>query len=343
MNSTSTEKKNLPFKAFWAEEISNCREIVNGLVHETYMVRVGEVRYILQKVNTYVFKEADKILSNIQTVNLHLNQDDSFTLQVPQLKTTVTGDHSHISASGDLWRCFFYIDGDTRTMISNQEEAFGVAKAFGQFSAALSTLQPDSLYYTIVGFHDAKHRLDQFDLAVKVGEPARIDQCSEEIRFIEQHSFIAHKIQHLNLPVKVAHNDPKLSNVLFDQYDRICAVIDLDTIMPGSPLHDFGDLVRSMAASMPEDHERESEIHIQWNIYENLKKGFLEGAGDSLSSEESRNLGLGAAYIIYEQALRFLADYLVGDIYYKTHHDIHNLVRAKNQIQLLRSFLEKTA
>lgn len=341
MQTISDQMIDLPVEAFGLSTGVTVREIVDGLVHRTYLVKDEGISYILQKVNTYVFKEADKVLANIQKVTAHLENEPTFTLQVPKLKQTREGMLSFTSTRGDLWRCFVYIEGSTLDHLDCLEGAKEVARAFGQFSAALSSLSPDSLHYTIQGFHNPVERKAQFDRALREGKPDRISACREQIEFIEAHHYLADKINSLDLPVKISHNDPKLSNVLFDADENPCAIIDLDTVMPGSPLHDFGDLVRSMAASVPEDHRETYDVFINRDVYHALEKGFREGTGETLNHGESEHLSLGPAYIIYEQAMRFLADFLMGDIYYRIQFPDHNLVRAENQMALLKSFIQK--
>lgn len=341
MQTISDQMIELPIEAFGMSNDVKIKEIVDGLVHRTYLVTDDRIKYILQRVNTYVFKQADQVISNIQKVTAHLQNDRSFTLQVPQLKQSMDGKLSHTGPEGDLWRCFIYIDGSTLDHLDHLEGAKEVASAFGQFSAALSSLSPDSLYYTIRGFHNPKDRLDQFNFALQNGKSDRISVSREQIDFIKEHKYIADKINNLRLPLKITHNDPKLSNVLFNGNQKPCAIIDLDTVMPGTPLNDFGDLVRSMSASVPEDHAKISEVFIKKDIYQALEEGFREGTGETLNIQESENLSLGPAYIIYEQAMRFLTDYLLGDIYYRIQFPEHNLIRAKNQIALLQSFIAR--
>lgn len=328
----------IPVDAFFEGDNVDVSEIIDGLVHQTYLVKVDTQLFILQRINTYVFKEADKVISNIQVVTAHLQQDPSFHLQVPILKHSVKGDLAFEATDGGLWRCFYYIEGHTRESLTHIREAYEVAQAFGQFSASLSSLPPDKLHYTIMGFHDPVFRQSQFSDAVHEGIPERLLECQDEIRKIEDFSYIAREMANLDIPLKVAHNDPKLSNVLFNEEGHPVSVIDLDTVMPGSPLHDFGDLVRSMAASVPEDFENTEEVFLNLSIYKAIEEGFRDGAGDTLTKQESRHLKLGAAYIIWEQAMRFLSDYLVGDIYYRIKKPGHNLIRARNQITLLQSF-----
>lgn len=329
----------LPIDAFWERGDIDVTEIIDGLVHKTYLVRVDDEQFILQRINTYVFKEADKVMSNIQVVTAHLEQDPAFRLQVPSLKRAIHGDLAFEAADASLWRCFHYIEGYTRETLSHVQEAFEVAHAFGEFSASLSSLPPSKLHFTIVGFHDPALRQSQFAESLKFGLVNRIQECETEISKIEAFKYIASDMAGLNIPLKVAHNDAKLSNVLFDFAGHPLSVIDLDTVMPGSPLHDFGDLVRSMASSVREDHDQTRDVFLNRSIFDALEMGFLEGACQTLTPKESQHLKLGAAYIIFEQAMRFLSDYLSGDTYYRIKTPDHNLVRARNQIALLESFI----
>jgi Ser/Thr protein kinase RdoA (MazF antagonist) len=331
----------IPIEAFWSECEIEVKEIVDGLVHKTYLVNVDGLRYILQRINTFVFKEAEKVMANIQKVTAHLEGSKVYQLLVPMLKTSIEGQLSHKAKDGSLWRCFHYIEGTTKNTLSSSLEAFEVAKAFGQFSAALTSLPATSLYFTIEGFHDPNLREKQFHEARQHGVAERIALCRNEISKLDKYQYLGRVMANLELPLKVVHNDPKLSNVLFDQEGHPCSIIDLDTVMPGSPLYDFGDLVRSMAASVPEDHEELSSVFLNHEIYQVLNQGFREGAGKTLTDLESRHLRSGAAYIIYEQAKRFLTDYLNGDIYYRIKSSEHNLIRARNQIILLESFLQQ--
>ena len=331
----------VPLHAFWEDQVTEVTEITAGLVHATFLVRVAEKRYILQRVNTNVFKKADQVLENIKLVTQHLSSDSDYRLQVPKIVTTLSGQDAFITGTNDHWRCLSYIEGSTtKTSLSSTNEAFQVSQAFGSFAASLSTLEPQRLHCTIDGFHDAKGRLAQFETAITRGDPNRIAKVKTEILFLQKHYHIADQIIGLQLPTKIAHNDPKITNVLFDLSGQPLSIIDLDTVMPGSPLHDFGDLVRSMAASLVEDDDNFDRISIDRPIYDAIENGFRAGAGPTLSTIESDHLFLGAAYIIFEQAVRFLADYLQGDVYYRITHPEHNLVRARNQIALLQSFME---
>ena len=331
----------IPWKVYWDTEPTNVLEITDGLVHGTFKVEVDGAYFILQRVNTNVFKEAEKVLENIILVNAHLMKDPSFQLEVPALVPTLVGDYFFLSNEGTHWRCFTFVIGSTtKTQIADPADAYAVAKAFGQFSASLSNLDPNSLHFTIEGFHDPKSRIRQFQDALEHGLPNRIAECKSLIEIVQSNFKIAEDINALALPLRVAHNDPKLTNVLFSAIGEPLSIIDLDTVMPGSPLHDFGDMVRSMAATLPEDDADLSNVKIEGDIYDQLEKGFVDGAGETFLPIEIENLSQGAAYIIYEQAMRFLTDYLNGDVYYRIDHKDHNRIRALNQLKLLQSLQE---
>jgi aminoglycoside phosphotransferase (APT) family kinase protein len=340
LTASDNEKVLFPLKAYWDEVPTRIHEITEGLVHSTYCVQVRESSYILQRVNTHVFKESLQVLSNIEKVTAHLLADKTFLYKVPTLVKTIIGDTSVFTDDGNHWRCFTFIEGShTKQQMTSAEEAFQVGKAFGSFSASLSSLDPKSLYETIYGFHDPTHRLAQFEAALSNGGKMRIKEARIEIQKVKAHAYIAAEISAINLPVKVAHNDAKLSNLLFDGDGRPLSIIDLDTAMPGSPLIDFGDLVRSLASTLPEDSPAISEVAISWPMYHALEKGFSAGTGSSLTSLERNHLKLGPSYIIFEQALRFLTDFLQGDTYYRISYPTHNFIRARNQIALLESYL----
>ncbi len=330
-----------PISSYWDGIPRNVSEITDGLVHGTFLVEFDNCNFILQRMNTDVFPESDKVIENIELVNRHLFNDPNYELAVAALVSTKSNQKSVWDRDGNHWRCFSYVEGShTKDNVRTGREAFDVARAFGMFSASVSGLSAHLLHETIFGFHSAENRLEQYRDAKLHGDSERKNASRQLIKKMDQYEWIASKILKLDLPLRIAHNDPKLSNVLFDKGGAPLCIIDFDTVMPGSPLHDFGDLVRSVASSLPEDDRRTEEVVIKREFYEALQEGFLSGAGDHLSVKERKNLHVGAAYIIYEQAMRFFVDYLLNDVYYKTEYDAHNFVRAKNQVSLLESFLD---
>jgi thiamine kinase-like enzyme len=214
----------------------------------------------------------------------------------------------------------------------------------GEFQLFLNTLPVENFGETIKGFHNTPGRLETFLKTVKEAPATRKKQAAAEIRFAEENQDIAHELKKLlerkTLPKRVTHNDTKLDNILFTA-DGSVLIIDLDTIMPGSVIYDYGDMVRTFTSPAKEDEPDASKVQLRRAHFEALTKGYLEPRKDVLTEVEKESLLLGAEAIIYEQALRFLNDFLQGDIYYKTAYPGHNLVRTRTQIKLLQEILEK--
>jgi serine/threonine protein kinase len=224
---------------------------------------------------------------------------------------------------------------------------FEAGKAYGRFISDVSDLEPSSLHETLPNFHNTPTRLETLRKAISEDICKRVDEVQEEIQFIEMNSWLVPSIVNLlddgSLPKRVVHNDTKLENVLFDKYsnEALC-VIDYDTIMPnGSLLYDFGDAVRSMACSSAEDERDLTKVHFSLECYTYFTKGFLHEVASFIEDNEVAMLPMGAIVITFEQAIRFLTDYLMGDIYFKVTHPVHNLIRARNQLKLVGEMLEK--
>lgn len=338
-NSSDTMLKTVT-DIYWPGINVELREITDGHVHSTYVAQIESGKYILQRVNTHVFKRADEVLENIVKINKQLLNDDDYTLEVARLVPLEDTGQFSVEIDNQHFRCFTFIEGSqTKHQLEDQQDVNSVAKSFGQFSKAMASFDPNLLHITIPGFHDPVSRWSQFENACLTGISDRLSETSWQIDFIREHQQIAIEMQQARLPVKIAHNDPKLTNVLFNADDQPICVIDLDTVMPGSALHDFGDMVRSMAASETENFHDVKRVRIIPDFYHAIQEGFIYGAGSSLSSIELDRLSLGAQYIIFEQALRYLVDYVTGDQYYRRAYRGQNLLRAKNQIALLQSLL----
>ncbi len=315
--------------------------LIGGLVHDTFVVSDGPRRFILQQVNTAVFKDPYLGVKNIEVVTQHLSADPNYDLEVPQLVLTKDGDALVHDQAGGHWRCLSFIeDSHVRPELGDPADAYEVARAFGKFSASLSQLDPNRLAYTIPDFHNPVSRLHQFKQA-RMSSTKEDSDTKALLRWSEEYMYVARAMESLKWPLKVAHNDAKMSNVLFDAADRPLSIIDLDTVMPGSALHDFGDLVRSMASSTEEDDPNYGDVEIRQDVYQALRQGFINGCQRTLTDGELQHLELGAGYIILEQAIRFLTDHLNGNIYYQVTYPEHNLVRATNQLTLLQSFLKQ--
>ncbi len=325
--------------AFWPTgQLPSVDLLSDGLVHQTALIEVGGSQFVLQKINTCVFEEPDLITKNMELVTGHLLQHKLYALEVPQLIPWSSGQKLFTDSAGNQWRCFRFIEHAEVNDQIDAETSYVVAKAFGCFDDALINLDPEHLFITIPNFHSPEFRLRQFKEALR--EPA-ISIGSDEralISDLQDHENVAAKWLETQLPKRIAHNDAKPSNILFDQSRNPIAIIDLDTVMPGSPLFDFADLVRSMSNSISEDAEVSEDLYFDRAIYDALVRGFLDGF-HNIKSIERQYLPLSAAYLIYEQCLRFMTDHLCGNIYYRVEHERHNLIRAQNQMALLQSFL----
>ena len=232
-------------------------------------------------------------------------------------------------------------NSQTVEIASNAEEAFNAATAIGQFDQALTGLSPDSLHIIIPGFHDLSLRLSQLQESLTKNHQNRISTCSDELALVERFKGLAdwqyQSINSKKLPLRVTHNDTKISNVLLDNVTgKARSVIDWDTVMPGHWLFDYGDMVRSFTPSNAEDSSLDMPLEIRWDILQALTEGFLDACNDNLSAFEKENLLVGAKIIIFMIGVRFLTDYLNGDVYFKTQRQSQNLDRCRTQFRLLK-------
>jgi len=309
-----------------------------GHINDTYLVETATGRYILQRINSAVFPDADALMGNFARVTAHLRAESSKTLEIIP---THDGSRVYRDYTGSAWRLLPYIENTfTATATPTSEQAEAAAAAFGAFSRSLSDLPAPRLHETIPEFHDTPRRFRDFISAVETDPMDRTAGSRAEIDAILSRepwcNTIANAMADGSVPERIAHNDAKLDNILFDaETDLPVCVIDLDTVMPGCVLHDFGDLVRSAAATAAEDEADLSRVGISAPIYQALNIGFLRGCGDILTAREREFLPFAGKAITYEQAIRFLADHLLGDPYYKTSRPNHNLDRARNQLRLL--------
>lgn len=240
---------------------------------------------------------------------------------------------------------FDFIEGGfSSERAESSQQAFLAGKAFGAFAASLSDLDPDLLTETLPDFHNSVKRWQHFEEVLASDPAGRISDAMPLIEEVERHHDIFFEVQALPTPVRITHNDAKLGNVLFEKTTgRILAVTDWDTIMPGCILADFGDLARSLISPVEEDSPRYNKIQVQLPYFEELCRGFLEDTSYILTTVEKEHLVLGAKWIILEQALRFLNDYLSGDLYYPVCYAEHNKTRATNQLRLFQELLKNEA
>ncbi len=329
----------------------------NGHINDTYLINLESAdgkksRAILQKINHNIFKDPMLLMENVIRVTSFLRgkiienggNPDRETLNVIPCDGAKP---CYRDPEGDYWRAYQFIeDAFCYEAVEKPEDFYACAVAFGHFQKMLADYPAKTLHETIQGFHDTEARYDYFLKACLEDKARRAAQVKSEIVFLKERAELARKLctmkKNGELPIRVTHNDTKLNNIMVDTATgKAICVIDLDTIMPGLSAHDFGDAIRFGASTGAEDETDLNKISLNLDLYELYVKGFVEGCGGSLTKTEIEMLPLGALTMTYEQALRFLADYLEGDIYYKIHYQQHNLDRARTQIQLLKDMEDK--
>ena len=317
----------------------------NGHINDTYLCDV-KPGYILQKINTNVFKNPEEVMSNIIRVTRFLgniiteNGGDSKRETMNVIKTRDGHDFYKID-DNTYFRMYDYIENTvTHETVENPMQFFEAGKAFGKFQKMLNDFPADELFETIVDFHNTPVRVAQLEKAIENNYQNRLEQISEEIEIAKKYSkyapLIVDSIASGEIPLRVTHNDTKLNNILFDKdTDEAVCVIDLDTVMQGSLLYDFGDALRFGASSGTEDEKDLSKIWFDLDKFEHFAKGFLGEMKGSLTPKEIELLAESALILTYECGIRFLADYLNGDTYFKTKYPTHNLDRARTQLKLV--------
>lgn len=298
--------------------------------------------WLLQRVNRTVFPSPSGVMRNIEIV-LAAAADGTSAIALPSLMRTLAGEAWLCDTAGELWRCWVVMPGvRSTTKVTGTPDAGEAGRAFGAFARLASTLDASQLADTIPGFHDTPARLARLEASIARNIGGRVGRAQKEIAQALHHRSLApllvEPLRSGVLPVRVAHNDAKIANVLFDATTgRAAMVIDLDTVMRGTPLFDFGDLVRSSVSTAPEDSTDLQSIHAEPALYQALLEGYLEGTAGLLSRTERSLLETAGRVITWEQSLRFLTDYLDGDAYFATSRPEHNLERARAQLALLAS------
>jgi hypothetical protein len=319
----------------------------SGHINETYCVTLAQgntqTRYILQRINRNIFKNPLALMENVQRVTAHLNrklngQHDA-RRRVLTLIPTRDGAAFWHDAQGNYWRAYIFI-GDARTYdaVESPRQAFEAARAFGQFQKMLADLPAPRLHDTIPDFHHTPKRFATLEKTVETDPCNRAALAGLEIDFALRHKALTGVLLNSKLPERVTHNDTKFNNVMLDDIsgEGIC-VIDLDTVMPGLALYDFGDMVRTTTSPTKEDEGDLSKVEMQFSMFEALVRGYLASAADFLTPAEKRLLPASGKLITFEIGIRFLADFLAGDTYFKIHREGHNLDRCRTQFKLVES------
>ncbi|MEM9383481.1 MAG: aminoglycoside phosphotransferase family protein [Pseudomonadota bacterium] len=316
-----------------------------GRIHRSFRVVDRDGAWLLQQLNTHVFPNVSALAVNVARVTAHLAAASRSRLedgrQRPQLslRATVDGEPLYQAEDGSWWRAYRFIDGCAPSEPIDLAQVEQAAACFGEFLRACADLPADGLFLTIPDFHDTVRRYEVFANAVASDALGRAAEASELIAFAKARAPLADRLERLardhGIPERVVHNDCKLDNVLFDADtgEALC-VVDLDTVMPGWAWHDIGDLIRSAAATGGEESEA---LRIDAQRFEAVVRGYLRGVGDLLSQAEVAHLTVAAQVITYELGLRFLADHLSGDRYFRVRQAGENLRRAQRQFALLSS------
>ncbi len=315
--------------------------INDGLINSTFKVETPEKSYILQKINSDIFKNHAALLENHLKVTAVLAASN-YPKKLVRIVAAKNGE-SWVNDEDGIWRMTEFID-DTITFLKvpSADLAFEAAKCLSEFYEILNR-KPLELQEVLPGFIDFEKRIIDFQDAIKTADNQYLEAASEEISFLQSLLTLPEKWIALSvskkLPTRTIHADPKISNILFDKQDKAVAVIDLDTMMNAPILYDFGDMVRSYCNTTNED-DASTENNFSLETYQAVKAGFLTNLKEMLSDVELNNLDYAAKVVVYIQALRFLTDYLLGSVYYKTSYAAHNLDRTKNQIYLLKNLMK---
>ncbi len=331
-----------------------CTECKAGHINSTYFVKSGgssDIEYVFQNVNTSVFKKPDELMSNIFRVTEHIRkklaQEHNVNLRTLDFLKTVSGDYGYTDEDGRYWRAYRFISNAHSLNGTDISDIFEISGyAFGNFQRLLSDFDASLLYETIPNFHNTVSRFNDFKAAVSNNLAGRKTDVQSEIDFVlkreDNCSYISDGIKSGKFPLRVTHNDTKLNNLLWDDATGECVcVIDLDTVMPGSVLYDFGDSIRFGASSAAEDETDLSKVYVCLDKFEAYVKGFISGTKGALTKDELLAFPMGAYLITLETGIRFFTDYLNGDTYFRIHYPSHNLDRARNQFKLVKSIEEK--
>lgn len=330
-----------------------------GHINDTFAVTFDQsgtrVRYIVQRVNTNVFKQPEQLMENFERVTSHIREkirleragNPATRHRTLELVPAKGGRPFVRDGEGNFFRCYCFVENArTYDILETPEQAFEAASAFGCFQNDLADLE-GRLNETIPNFHNTVSRLAALERAAKEDRAGRLAAVGPELEFIRRRGADCSKLLDLQaageITERTTHNDTKLNNVLIDDLTGSgCCVIDLDTVMPGLPHYDFGDMVRTGTSPALEDERDLSKVVMRFGMFEALLRGYLAGAGNFLSSLEKSLLPFAGRLITLETAIRFLTDYLEGDVYFRIHRPEHNLDRCRTQIALVRSMEEQS-
>ncbi len=324
-----------------------------GHINQTFLAKTsGKERYILQGINKNVFPHPEELMENIVKVTLYLKDMIGKNGGNPERETltpvpALDGKSYFKDEEGNYWRVYVFIeDAVTLNAADQLSDFYESGIAFGRFQSMLRDFPAETLHWVIPDFHNTAKRFRIFEKTVEQDICGRVEEVKKEIDFIcqrrEEMSLLDDMLKRGELPLRVTHNDTKLNNVMLDgQSHKALCVIDLDTVMPGLSVHDFGDAIRFGANTAAEDEQDLDKVSLSLKLYEAYKKGFLEGCQGSLTENEIRMLPMGAKMMTLECGMRFLTDYLSGDTYFKVTREKHNVDRCRCQLDLVADIERK--
>src|SRR6185312_2954276 len=329
------------------ERVISIKPFGSGHINDTFRVVTSPGDgYLLQRINHFVFKDVPGLMDNIANVTRHLKEKLAGFPGANPAKEVLTlvenKDNGYYidDEAGNYWRVFLFLkDTKSYDLVKTEKQAFEGGKAFGRFQALLADMDPSLIVDTIPNFHNIEYRLSNLDKAIAADSQNRVGDVMPEIEFIDRRR---EQMKHILLsgragilPKRITHNDTKFNNVLLDKHDRAQCVIDLDTVMPGYAAYDFGDAIRTIINTAPEDEPDLARIGLKIPLFTAFVKGYLEQTASFLTDPELNSLIEGALLLPYIQGVRFLTDYLDGDNYFKIHFPQHNLQRARAQFKLV--------
>lgn len=332
--------------AIW-NEVKDPQPLRIGFINDSFVVparRVGETSYCLQRINHHIFKDVEGLMRNIEIVTSHIREklliahEDNIERKVLHLIPTKKGKLYYKTPEGDYWRLYVLVEPATSQEKVTPASAELTGEAFGRFQCQLADLPFDALCESIPNFHNIEYRLQQLDEALAADPKGRKAACMDIIEAINQRRdemCLAERLfREGKLPKHINHCDTKVNNILFDEEGRPICIVDLDTVMPGFVLSDFGDFMRTAANTGEEDDKNLDNIHVDLEIFEAYTRGYLKEA-TFLTDIEKELLPFGCRLLSYMQTVRFFTDYINGDTYYKIQYPEHNLVRTRAQLRLV--------
>lgn len=319
----------------------------NGLINNTWLISYREQHFILQRINTHVFTKPQQIADNIARIGSYLATTVPDYYFIHPLKTNQGQTMLHHPTEGYFRLVPFVENSHTVDVVNNVAQAYEAAKQFGKFTRMLRGFDAGSLQITLPQFHDLELRFVQFRQSQHTASPERTKAAGDLIDFLKSKESIVAEYRSITgnaaFKIRVTHHDTKISNVLFDETGRGICVIDLDTVMPGYFISDVGDMMRTYLSPVSEEEKDTAKIEVRDDYFAAIVKGYLSEMQAELSETEKRHFVYAGKFMIYMQALRFVADYLNNDRYYGQKYEGQNLVRATNQVVLLQKLLDKEA